>query len=191
MKAVPLQCGPLGRVRPALRFVRGAYGAASPPVPVRGVSRAGRALQPLRPWQPLLQPAVLAAVSECGSARRRAPIPVFMAWSPCARRTIAAMAAASRRAQRRRCSWCWVHRERDAPGFPARGGRCSTGRMDPRHRLIEPGHHHGGAGRPRHRTRSPMDLLPLRQSAARTGAPGLPAPRPASPSPLAAPGLAS
>ena len=81
--------------------------------------------------------------------------------------------------------------ERDAPGFPDRGGRCSTGRMDPRHRLIEPGHPPRGARRTRHRARCALDLPALRRRAARPGAPGLPAPRSASRSALAAPGLAS
>jgi len=60
MKAVPLQCGALGRVRPAPRFVLGAHGPSSPSVPVRALPLPGTALQPLRPWPALLRIGVLA-----------------------------------------------------------------------------------------------------------------------------------
>ena len=193
MKAVPQQCGPLGRIRPALRFVRGACGATSPPVPVRRLPRAGPAVQPLRPRQPLLQPAVLAGVARCGPARGGAPLPVFTAWSPGACRAISALAGAPRCWRCWRWSWCSRRTERDAPGFPARGGHCSTARMDPRHRHIEPGrrHHPRGAGPTEHRTRCALDLPPLRGGPASPGAPGLPAPCPASRRALAATRLAS
>lgn len=61
MKAVPQQCGALGRVRPALRLFRGAHGPTRPPVPVRALPRAGPPVQPLRSRQPLLRPAVPAS----------------------------------------------------------------------------------------------------------------------------------
>jgi hypothetical protein len=47
MKAVPRQCGALGRLRPALRLCRGAYGPTCPPVPVRALPPAGHPVQPL------------------------------------------------------------------------------------------------------------------------------------------------
>jgi len=61
MKAVPQQCGALGRVRPAPRFVRDAHGPSSPLVPVRALPTPGPAVQPLRPWSALLQLGVLAS----------------------------------------------------------------------------------------------------------------------------------
>ena len=68
MKAVPAQCGPLGRVRPARRFVRGVHGPTGPYVPVRALPHAGGLVQPLRSRQPLLRAGVLAPGPQCSTA---------------------------------------------------------------------------------------------------------------------------
>ena len=63
-KAVPPECGALGRIRPAHSAPAGANGF-SPPVPVRVLLHAGGAVQPLRPGQPLLQPHLQPAGPRC------------------------------------------------------------------------------------------------------------------------------
>ena len=70
MKAVPRECGSLGRFRPALRLVRGAYGPFRAAVLVRTMRRTGRPVPPLRPRQPLLQPGLWAP----GQGRLATPI---------------------------------------------------------------------------------------------------------------------
>ncbi len=62
MKAVPQQCGALGRLRPALPAQSGGVvGPSSSIVPVRWMPHPGRLVQPLRSWQPVLRPRLLSA----------------------------------------------------------------------------------------------------------------------------------
>ena len=126
MKAVPRECGALGRVRPAPRPGRGLRGDRGAFVPVRGLPRAGAAVQSLRPRQPLLRPRVLAPGARCGPARSRRPLSALVPRPTCARRAHPALARAPRRART----------ECDAPGFPRQRCRCFTARMDPRQHRI-------------------------------------------------------
>ena len=70
MKAVPQECGSLGRFRPALRLFRGAHGLICPTFPVRAMRRTGPAVPPLRSRQSLLRSGVSARGQ--AEARRRA-----------------------------------------------------------------------------------------------------------------------
>ncbi len=140
--------------------------ASRPPFRVCAVPRAGAALQPLRPRSALLRPRLLARGASGLAPRDRAALPAQPCRTACARRTVPAMAPS------RVCSsrpWrCDLHQLRDAPGFPARGNRCSTASMRASRRTQ--------AGRHRHQRRT--DLPALRRSAVAVGPPGLPAPRP-------------
>jgi len=187
MKAVPQQCGALGRVRPALRLCRGAHGPTRPPLPVRALPRAGHPVQPLRPRQPLLRTAMPAAGTRRGTAPGCAPLPEVQARPrlPCA--ALTSLAPAPRRA-RGRLQRRGGRTQRDAPGFPAGGGVGSTAGMDTRHhhrRRCRHGRRHHSA-EPIAGTRSCcharhgqhlLGLLPLRRPAARGAASGLRAPR--------------
>ena len=187
MKVVPRQCGTAG-TRPSSTAAsvlgRGVHGGSRAPVPVCALSRPGRVVQPLRPRQPLLRPAVLASGARGRSARERTSIPTVLARPACARRAVAAVA---RTLPCSRCGWRlrrrrWSSAERDAPGLPARGGCGSTGRMDTPHHLgaraCAHGDHHPD-GRNDHRNHHTLAVPALCQAAARLGAPGLPAPWPA------------
>ena len=101
MKAVPQQCGPLGRLRPALPAQSGcAVGPSSPFVPVRRVPRSGRFVQPLRSRQPVLQPHLLASDARPCPTRGGLSLPAFARWERPARGEVAALAPAHRTAGR-------------------------------------------------------------------------------------------
>jgi hypothetical protein len=109
MKAVPQECGALGRIRPALRFVRSVRGREchnfscnfshnfscnfSPSVLVRALPLPSRAVQRLRPWPALLRSGLFAAVPRCGQARCRTPLPTQPPRPHGARSTLAALAS--------------------------------------------------------------------------------------------------
>ena len=101
MKAVPQECGALGRIRPALRFVRSVRGRQchnfscnfSPSVLVRTLPLPSRAVQRLRPWPALLRSGLFAAVPRCGQARCRTPLPTQPPRPRGARSTLAALAS--------------------------------------------------------------------------------------------------
>ena len=95
MKAVPHQCGALGRFRPALPAQSGgAIGPSSPSVPVRRVPHPGRLVQQLRSRQPVLQPGLLAPDARPRPARSRASLSALARWAHPARRAIPALASA-------------------------------------------------------------------------------------------------
>lgn len=181
MKAVPQQCGALGRVRPALRLCRGAHGPTSPRVPVRALSRPGHPVQPLRPRQPLLQPGLLAPGPRPGAARSRSALPAVPArpHRPCTALRPLAPAPCGRGWRRRARTEC------DASGFPACGGNCSTGGMDTRQRIQRSCRRHPRDHRGEHagipRSRRVLDLPPLWRPPGPASAPGLRAARSARP----------
>jgi hypothetical protein len=212
MKVVPRQCGTAG-TRPSSTAAsvveRGLHGRSRAPVPVRTLPRAGRAVQPLRPWQSLLRPAVPAPGAAGGSARERTSLPTVPAGPAGPRRAVAALAPTLPCWRwgwrwRRPRQWWWPAAERDAPGLPTWGGGGSTGRMDTPHhpgaRACGPGghrtgrhhcnhhcdhhhpsrHHPGGRHRDHPHDRHDVLAVPaLCQASARLGAPGLPASWPA------------
>jgi hypothetical protein len=95
MKAVPRQCGALGRLRPALPAQPGGVvGSSSSIVPVRRVPHPGRAVQPLRSRQPVLRPRLLASDSRPRPARGRLSLPALARWTRAARREVPALASA-------------------------------------------------------------------------------------------------
>jgi len=95
MKVVPRQCGTSG-TRPSSTAAsvadRGGHGCSGALVSVRALPRSGRAVQPLRPWQPLLRPAVQWPVAQGGSPRECTPIPNLLARPSGPRRAVAALA---------------------------------------------------------------------------------------------------
>ena len=101
MKAVPQQCGPLGRLRPALPAQSGGVvGPPSPLVPVRRVPRSGRPVQPLRSRQPVLQPHLLASDARPRPTRGSLSLPALARWERPARGTLPPLAPAHRTAGR-------------------------------------------------------------------------------------------
>ena len=101
MKAVPQQCGALGRLRPALPAQSGGVvGPPSPLVPVRRVPRSGRLVQPLRSRQPVLQPHLLASDARSRPARGSLSLPALARWERPARGTLPPLAPAHRAAGR-------------------------------------------------------------------------------------------
>ena len=101
MKAVPQQCGLLGRLRPARPAQSGGVvGPSSPFIPVRRVPRSGRPVQPLRSRQPVLQPQLLASDARPRPTRGRLSLPALAWWARPARGTRPALAPAHHTAGR-------------------------------------------------------------------------------------------
>lgn len=177
IKAVPPQCGALGRVRPApLAAPRGADGTRRPSVPVRALSRPSAAVQSLRSWPALLQRGVFTPGTRECATRSRTTLPAQPPRSHGPRRTGTAMAKPPPRRRK----------NGDASGFPSVPRRCSTGRMH--------GHHYrqrrGAAARTRGGRRMcwrdasagggcRCTVSALRSGVDALGASGLPAPGPA------------
>jgi hypothetical protein len=168
-QVVPRQCGAAGRRRPAPSAGPGegagdgpSRGGIGPTVPVRTLPGAGAAVQPLRPGPALLLAGVFGPVAASGTTRGGRPIPAQPGWAarPCC--AFAALAPATAKP------------ERDAPGFPAGGGRCSTADMehDP---CVAESSADRGADRPTPAT-TRLDVPTLPGSAVVLGAPELAAP---------------
>jgi len=95
MKAVPQECGSLGRFRPALRLFRGAHGLICPTFPVRAMRRTGPAVPPLRSRQPLLRSGVSARGQGRGPTPSRWAVSILHGWAQGARAALAPLAPAS------------------------------------------------------------------------------------------------
>ena len=118
MKAVPPECGALGRVRPAPLALkaRGAYGLFGSHVPVRPVPRPGSGLRRLRPRPALLHTNLFRPGPPRGTPRRRSALPVQPRRPRGSRSTFAALAHPP--APSASCDDALRGRKyRDAPGF--------------------------------------------------------------------------
>lgn len=139
-----------------------------PPVRVRALPCAGRAVQPLRSRPSVLQPGLFQCGPPRGTAGCGATLPALArrATGPC--RSLAALAPSAARAGRDRRRRPVAHR--DASGLAGPAARCSTDRERAR-----PG---GERYRPR-RAAGGRTLPTLCRAAVALGAPGLRAARPA------------